>query len=330
MRRRDLIVMLGGTAVALPLAVRAQQAQKIPRIGVLLFGAADNAIGAQYLAAFKEGLRDLGREDGVSVAIDVRWAGSDPDGLRRGAAALVALAPDVIYMLGSPAVMAARALTRTTPIVFANVSDPVGQGLVESLAHPGGNVTGFTNYESAMSGKWLALLKEIAPKVEHVALMFDPQVAPQSTLFLGSIAAAAPVVGVTTEAMPVHDGPEIGSAIARVSENLDYGLLVLPDAFTGQHPQEIIDAANRHRLPAIYPFSIFAGFGGLIAYGIDISDTIRRAAGYVDRILNGAKPSELPVQEPTKFTLALNLKTAKSLGVNIPPTLLALADEVIE
>jgi putative ABC transport system substrate-binding protein len=324
--RRAVLAALSGAALAWPRDAGAQQA--MPRVGVLMYGAPED--GQIFLTAFETGLHALGRQEGVNLALDVRWAAGKPEAFHSAAVELLALKPDVVLATASAVVAALRNLTRTTPIVFANVSDPVGQGFVESLAHPGGNVSGFTNYEPAMSGKWLALLKEIAPQVAHVAIMFNPDVAPQALLFLRAIAAAAQTIGVTTVTAQVHDDSEITGTIALFARSHQGGLVVLADLFTGMHMPQIIDAAARYRLPAVYPYAAFVRSGGLVGYGIDNLEAFRGAAGYVDRILKGAKPSDLPVQEPTKFTLAVNLKTAKALGLTVPQTLLATADEVIE
>jgi putative ABC transport system substrate-binding protein len=325
--RRMVLAALSGAALAWPRGATAQQA--MPRVGALMYGSPDDD-SRIFLTAFETGLHGLGRQEGVNLALELRWAAGKPEGFHSAAMELLALKPDVVLATASTAVAALRNLTRTTPIVFANVTDPVGQGFVESLAHPGGNVTGFTNYEPAMSGKWLALLKEIAPQVAHVAIMFNPAVAPQALLFLRAIAAAAPAVGVTTVTAQVHDESEITESIALFARSHQGGLVVLADLFTAMHLPQIVEAAARYRLPAVYPYAAFARSGGLVGYGIDNREAFRSAAGYVDRILKGAKPSELPVQEPTKFTLAVNLKTAKALGLTVPQSILATADEAIE
>ncbi|HUB95405.1 MAG TPA: ABC transporter substrate-binding protein [Stellaceae bacterium] len=330
MTRRKLVILLGGVAWTGTRSVRAQSADAMPRVGFLMFGAPTEPVTGQLAATFETGLGQLGWKIGSNIRIDVRWAGNDAEKFRAYAVELVALRPDVIMAGASSSVAALRQLTHTIPIVFANVTDPVGQGFVETLAHPGGNVTGFTNYEAEMSGKWLSLLKQMAPSVSRVAVIFDPKVAPQADLFLASVHDAARSARMSAEPAPVTDDAEIDRAIGTFAQNPDGGLLILADLFTGLHVDHIIAAAARHHLPAVYPYSEHARRGGLIAYGVDTAEEFRGAASYVDRILKGAAPADLPIQQPTKFTLALNLSTAKALGLVVPQSLLATADAVIE
>src|SRR5262249_9851197 len=282
------------------------------------------------IQVFRQGLHELGWRDGSNIRIDYRLGTTDPDQIAANAKELIDLKPDVIVAVATPAVVALLPETRTIPIVFVQLADPVGQGIVSSLAHPGGNVTGFTLFEFSMGGKWLELLKEIAPGVMRVAVMFNPDTAPFWPLFLRSVEAAVPSVSVKTTAAPVHDNTEVEDVMASLARVPGGGLISVPDAFTTSHRKSIIELAARHHLPAIYSQSYNAREGGLLSFGPDNLDLYRKAVLYVDRILKGAKPADLPVQNPTKFELAINLKTAKALGLQIPDKLLALADEVIE
>jgi putative ABC transport system substrate-binding protein len=327
--RRDFITLLGGAAAAWPLAARAQQASQIRRIGVLMNLAEDEAEAPRRVGAFLQGLQELGWTDGRNVRIDYRWAGGDAERIRRSAAELVALAPDVILANASPSVVALQQATRTVPIVFVNVADPVGAGFVEGLARPGGNATGFTLFEYGISGKWLELLKEIAPRVARVAVLRDPAIAAGSGQ-LGAIQSVAPSFGVELSPLGVRDAPEIERAVTAFARSSNGGLIVTASGLANIHRDLIITLAARHRLPAVYSYRFFVAGGGLISYGPDRVDPYRRAAGYVDRILKGEKPADLPVQQPTRYELVINLKTAKALGLEIPPALLARADEVIE
>jgi putative ABC transport system substrate-binding protein len=327
MRRREFITLLG-SAAAWPLAARAQQPERVRRIGVLMNLAADDSEGQARLAAFAQALKQLGWSDGRNLRIDTRWARTDD--IRRDAAELAALAPDILLAANGTATVAPLLqATRTVPIVFVNVIDPVGAGFVASLAQPGGNATGFTIYEYSMSGKWLELLKEIAPRVTRAAVLRDPALASGIGQF-GAVQAVAPSLGVELSPVDVRDAGEIERAVAAFARGLNGGLIVTAAPLAAIHRDAIIALAARYRLPVVYPYRFFVAGGGLISYGPDTIDQYRRAAGYVDRILKGEKPADLPVQAPTKYETVINLKTAKALGVEIPPTLLARADEVIE
>jgi putative tryptophan/tyrosine transport system substrate-binding protein len=330
MRRRELICLIGGAAVAWPLAARAQQADRMRRVGVLEARAADDREGQARLAAFLQGLQELGWTDGRSVRIDYRWAAADTDRSRIYAAELVALAPDVILASASQSTAALLQITRTVPIVFVNVVDPVGAGFVARLARPGGNATGFTPFEYSLSGKWLELLKEIAPNLTRIAILRDPAIATGIGQYAAIQAMASPSLGVELSPIDVRDGGEIEREIAAVARESNGGLIVTASSGAVARRELIIMLAARHRLPAVYPFRYFVTSGGLISYGPDPTDQFRRAAGYVDRILKGEKAADLPVQSPTKYELAINLKTAKALGLTMPPSLLARADQVIE
>jgi putative ABC transport system substrate-binding protein len=327
MRRRQFITLLGGAA-AWPLAARAQQPERVRRIGVLVYLAAGDAEGQARLAAFTQALSQLGWSEGRDLRIESRWAnGGD---VHRHAAELVALAPDVLLAAtGTATVAPLLQATRTIPIVFVNVIDPVGSGFVASLAHPGGNATGFTIYEYSMSGKWLELLKEIAPGVTRAAVLRDPAVASGIGQF-GAVQIVAPALGVQMTPVDVRDAGEIERAVAAFARGSHGGLIVTGSALGIVHRELIVTVAARHKLPAVFPGRFYVTSGGLISYGPDLIDQFRRAAGYVDRILKGEKPADLPVQAPTKFELVINLKTAKALGLDVPDRLLALADEVIE
>ena len=327
LKRRAFITLLGGVA-AWPLAAGAQQADRLRRIGVLMSLAADDPESQARLAAFAQGLQQLGWTIGQNVRVDYRWA-LNADTMRKYATELVALAPDVILATSSPAVAALQEATRIVPIVFATVIDPVGAGFVESLARPGRNVTGFLLFEYGISGKWLDLLKQIAPGVARAAVLRDPTIASGSGQ-LGAIQGAAPAFGVELRPVDVRDAGEIERAVAAFAHASNGGLIVTASVAAVVHRDLIIGLAARHRLPAIYTQRVFVTNGGLIAYGPDFIDQFRRAAGYVDRILKGEKPADLPVQAPNKYELVINLKTAKALGLDVPTSFLARADEVIE
>jgi putative tryptophan/tyrosine transport system substrate-binding protein len=329
MKRRDFITLLVGAAAAWPLVVRAQQGERVRRIGVLQSLAADDPEGQARLAAFAQGLQQSGWTIGRNVQIDTRWAAGDAERFRRYGAELVALAPDVILAVGAAAVGPLQQATHTVPIVFVNTSDPVGAGFVESLARPGGNATGFLLYEYGTSGKWLELLKEIAPRVTRVAVLRDSALA-AGTGQLGAIQAVAPSFGVELRPVDVRDAPEIERAVAAFARVSDGGLIVTGSTLALVHRDLIVTLAARHKLPAVYFQRVFVTSGGLISYAPDQIDQFRRAGGYVDRILKGEKPADLPVQAPTKLELVINLNTARALGIDVPPTLLARADEVIE
>jgi putative tryptophan/tyrosine transport system substrate-binding protein len=328
MKRRSFITLLGGAA-AWPLAARAQQPERIRRIGMLMnLGAADPE-GQARLAAFLQGLQGSGWTDGYNMRIETRWSAGDPDLARAYAAELVALAPEVILADGASTVGPLLMATRTVPIVFVNVTDPVGGGFVDSLARPGGIASGFTLFEYAISAKWLELLKEISPRATRVAVLRNPALASGGGQ-LGAIQAAAPSLGVELRPVDVRDASKIERAVAAFARSSNAGLIVTANTLADLHRELIISLAARHRLPAVYPFRYYVTGGGLISYGPDLVDPYRRAAGYVDRILKGEKPADLPVQAPTKYALALNLKTAKALGLEVPNSILARADEVIE
>jgi putative ABC transport system substrate-binding protein len=327
--RRQFLATLGG-AVAWPLAARAQQADRVRRIGALI-GAptADNPDAQANIGAFLQVLQQLGWTDGRNVRIDLRWGAGNADEIRKYAAELAALAPDVIFASGTASVGPMLQATRTVPIVFANVADPVGAGFVDSLARPGGNASGFIQFEYSLSGKWLELLKQIAPGVTRAAVLRDPAITSGIGQF-AVIQSVAPSVGVEVSAINVRDAGEIERAVTAFARSSNGGLIVTASALAVLHRQPIIALAARHKLPAVYYRRYFVTSGGLISYGYDVVEQFRGAAGYVDRILKGATPADLPVQAPTKYELVINLKTAKALGLEVPPTLLARADEVIE
>jgi ABC-type uncharacterized transport system substrate-binding protein len=329
MRRREFITLLGGAAIAWPLAARAQQPDRVRRIGVLMPLAEDDPVGQARVAAFLQGLRGSGWINRGNVQIDYRWSTGDDERIRRDSAELVALAPDVVLATGSATVGALLRLTRAIPIVFPIVIDPVGAGFVESLARPGGNATGFILFEYGLSGKWIELLKEIAPRVTRAAILRDTTIAAGSGQ-LGAIQSVAPSLGVELNPLGVRDVGEIERAIVSFARAPNSGLIVTGSPLALIHRDLIVGLAAQHELPAVYYDRLFISAGGLISYGPDILDQYRRAAGYVDRILRGEKPADLPVQAPVKYELVLNLKTAKTLGLEVPPTLLARADEVIE
>ena len=327
--RREFITLIGGAAAAWPLAARAQQADRVRRIGVLLGLAANDPEGQARIEAFLQALHQLGWTDGLNIQILRRFTDGDADRARAYAAELVALAPDLVLTSGASTTGVILPATRTVPVVFVGAADPVGAGFVDSLARPGGNVTGFTSYEYSMSGKWLELLKEIAPGVKRVAVLRDPAVSTGTGQF-GAIQTAAPSFGVELSPINVRDAAEIERAITAFERSGKGGLIVTTSASVLAHRNLIITLAARHKLPAIYYARFYVTSGGLASYGPDYRDQYRRAAGYVDRIFKGEKPADLPVQGPTKFELVINLKTAKALGLSVPPTLLARADEVIE
>jgi putative tryptophan/tyrosine transport system substrate-binding protein len=329
MTRRDFITLIGGAAAAWPLAAGAQQSERVRRIGVLM-GVADDPEGQARVTALKQGLQELGWTDGRNIQIETRFGGADVGRIRAHAAELVALAPEVIVAQTTPVIRAVRQATSSIPIVMAAVNDPVEQGFVSSLAHPGGNITGFAFVDFQMVGKWLEMLKEAAPGVSRAALMFNPDMSPQYYLYLRSFEAMPRSIAAEVTASPVRDTGEVEAAMTKLAREPGSGLIVAPDAFTVVHHQLFIKLAQQHRLPALYTPRAYVAQGALMSYGPDPYDNVRRSAFYVDRILKGAKPADLPVQQPTKFELAINLKTAKALGLEIPDKLLALADEVIE
>ncbi|HVQ81736.1 MAG: ABC transporter substrate-binding protein [Pseudolabrys sp.] len=331
MKRREFIKLVGGAAAFCPLAVRAQQRDEVRRIGVIVNVAADDPEAQASIAAFKQAMQQLGWSDERNLQIDFRGAAGDPERMQAFAKELVALKPHVILSRSTPVTAALLRQTRAIPIVFTVVSDPVGERFVESLARPGGNATGFTNVESSLTGKWLELLKEVAPHVKRVAFIFNPKLAPGGGLYYTRlIEAAAPSFAVTPTVAPVHGAADIERAIGEFVREPNGGLVVLPDAATLVNRKLIVALADRHRVPAIFAFRIIVAEGGLMSYGIDVVDQYRQAAVYVDRILKGAKPAELPVQLPTKFVMSINLKTAKKLGLDVPLLFQQRADELIE
>jgi putative ABC transport system substrate-binding protein len=330
MRRREFIALAGGAIAAWPLTARAQQAGPVRVIGAL-FDMRDDTTSAQsYIAAFRDELAKLGWKEGDNLRIESRFSAGHTDGLSTLAKQLVDLRPDAILGRGTAETTALAHETRTIPIVFAAVSDPLGNGFAASLAHPGGNITGFTNIESSMGGKWIELLKEIAPRTERVALLYNPTTAAPVQFYLSSIEMAAQSLGVKISDAPVHAKDEIEGVIAALAHDPGGGLIAMPDTFNGVNLELTVALASRYRVPAISYQPLFAELGGLISYGVDFKELFRQAAGYIDRIFKGAKPADLPVQLPTKLTLVINKKTAKTLGLTIPLTLQASADEVIE
>jgi putative tryptophan/tyrosine transport system substrate-binding protein len=329
MRRREFITILAGTA-AWPIAGSAQQAERIRRIGVLMASAENNPQYQTYMAVFRDAFQNLGWAEGRNIQISYRWAAFDAKLMEQFSKELLLLQPDVILSNNTPTTAALLQQTRTIPIVFATVADPVGSGFVAGLARPGGNATGFITAEASLGGKWVELLKEIAPRVSRIAVLFNPTAAPYAEYYLKPIKVAAASFAVEATAALVHDAQEIEPVIATQAREPNSGLIVIPETFTIARRAEIASVATRHRLPAVYPYRLFADAGGLLAYGDDLTDNFRRAASYVDRILKGTKPNELPVQAPVKFELVINMKTAKALGLDVPVHLQQLAEEVIE
>ena len=328
MRRRKFLTLAGGAAAFAPLAARAQQPERVRRIGVLMHLNADDQEGEDRFSAFRQELQQLGWIDGRNMQIDIRWGGNDAD-RRKYAAELIAHAPDVILASTTLAMVALHRTTSTVPIVFANVTDPVGAGFVRSLAQPGGNVTGFTTFEFSVGAKWLELLKEIAPHIIRAVVIRDPTIASAVAQF-AVIQSAAQTFGLEVSPVDARELGEIEDAVAHFLRPPNGGLVVTASAFSLAQRDVLVQIATRHRLPAVYPFDYFVRGGGLISYGPDSVNQYRQAATYVDRILKGEKPADLPVQAPTRYKLAINLKTAKALGLTMPPTLLTRADEVIE
>ena len=329
LKRRDLITLLGSAAAAWPLAARAQQPERMRRIGVLMNRAADDPQAQVRLAAFQQALQQLGWSDGRNVRIDIRWCETDAERARRYAQELIALAPDILLADGTVSATALQYATRTLPIVFTTVLDPVGFGFVDSLSRPGGNITGFMIFEYGFSGKWLELLKQIAPQVTRAAVIRDLAIS-LGTAEFSAIQAVAPALGVEVTPIGVHDIGVIERAVEAFARSANGGLIMTGGAYPVVTRDLIITLAARHKLPAVYPFRDIVTAGGLVSYSPDYVDQCRRAAGYVDRILKGEKPADLPVQAPTKYELVVNLKTAKALGLEVPATVLARADEVIE
>ncbi len=326
MKRREFMILLGGAA-AFPRAARAQQPDRVRRVGVLM-GISDDPEGQARITVFRQSLQALGWTEGRNVQFIYRWSGGDVVHARRFAKELLNLRSDVILANSTPIAVAVRDTTRTTPAVFVQVSDPVTAAVVQSLARPGGNLTGFTNFGPSIANKWLEMVKLVAPNVTRVAYLCNPNTAP--LFYARAVETAAPLLSVKPFAAEVHDAEEMEDVIEQFARASDGALLVLPDLFTATNRQSIVAIAARHRLPAVYPFRYFVAGGGLMSYGIEMLETYRQAAVYVDRILKGENPADLPVQAPTKYELVINLKTAKALGIEVPPTLLARADEVIE
>jgi putative ABC transport system substrate-binding protein len=329
MRRREFLTLIGGAAAAWPLAARAQQAA-MPRVAVLMPYAQSDSLAQTWLTDFVQAMQAVGWTDGHNMRVDVRWAGGMVDRIPKIAKELVDLQPQVVFAITTPSVNAVRRESRGIPIVFTQVTDPVAQGLVESLDRPGGNVTGFTILEPEIGGKVVQVLKEIAPQTARAAVIFNPDTAPYYKLYMSRIEAAGGSLGMKTFEAPAHNRDEIEAAISALAREPGSGVIAMSDGFTTVHRDLIIALSARYRLPAAYQFRHFVAGGGLISYGVDLNDMQRRAAGYVDRILKGATPADLPVQLPTKFELVINLKTATALGLDVPLTLLTRADEVIE
>jgi putative tryptophan/tyrosine transport system substrate-binding protein len=325
MKRREFMILLGGAATW-PQAARAQP-DRVRRVGVLM-GISDDAEGQARIAVFRQALQALGWTEGRNVQFIYRWSAGDVAQARPFAKELLDLRSDVILANSTPIAVAVRDTTRTTPTVFVQVSDPVTAGVVQSLERPGGNLTGFTNFEPSIANKWLEMVKLAAPNITRVAYLFNPNTAP--LFYARAVETAAPLFSLKPFAAEVHDAEEMEDVIEQFARASDGALLVLPDLFTATNRQSIVAIAARHRLPAVYPFRYFVAGGGLMSYGIEMLETYRQAAVYVDRILKGENPADLPVQAPTKYELVINLKTAKALGLEVPPTLLARADEVIE
>jgi putative ABC transport system substrate-binding protein len=330
MRRREFICFIGSGAAAWPLAALAQQSERTRRIG-LLSSLAETDVEAQaWDAAFRKRLAELRWIEGRNIRIDYRWGAGSVDRMRLFARELVQLNPDALVSISTPATAALQAETRTIPIVFAWVSDPVGSGFVSSLAHPGGNITGFLNIEASVVGKWLTLMREIAPQVSRIGFLYNPQTAPYAPYYLDTFRAASSTLAIEAIDAPVHSTEEVEAFMTKLADEAGAGLFVMSDTSMVVYRKTIYSAAGRYRLPTIYPYRVFAAEGGLMSYGVDVTDLLRGAASYIDRILRGEKPSELAVQEPTRFELVVNAKTAKMLGLTIPTSMLVAAQEVIE
>lgn len=323
------MTLIGSAAAFAPVPARAQQPDRMRLVGILM-GDKESDLSRQYLATFRRALSTQGWAESGNLQIAVRWGESDPALFAHHATELIALGPEVLLAHTTPSLEALRQQTRTIPIVFVTVADPIGQGFVANLAHPGGNITGFTVFDSPMAAKWLGMLRQVTPPVASVAVLFDPTTTPYIGLMLRAINKAAPSLAVRVRAAPIDSNSEIEAAMAALAREERGGVLVLPSVFTSAHRDLIIALATQHRLPAVYAFPYFAADGGLMSYGVDIADLFRRSADYVDRLLKGANPGDLPIQLPIKFNLVINLKTAKALGITIAPSLLATADEVIE
>jgi putative ABC transport system substrate-binding protein len=326
MKRRQFIALVGGAATAWPLVARAKS-ERVRRVGAFM-GVADDSEGQSRLAIFRRTLQSLGWSEGRNIRFDIRWIPRDAAQARAVATELVSLKPDLIFATSTPVTTAVRDATRTIPVVFMQVTDPIGAGLVQSWAKPGGNMTGFANFETSMSGKWLELLKTLVPNIARVGYLFNPNTAP--ALYQQTVEEVAPRLSLKAVSSAVQAASEIEAAVERFAQEPSGGLLVLPDVFTTTNREQIIASAARYRVPTLYTFRFFAVEGGLMSYGVDVASVYQQSAEYIDRILRGTRPADLPVQGPTKLDLVINLKTAKALGLTVPSTLLARADEVIE
>jgi putative tryptophan/tyrosine transport system substrate-binding protein len=329
MKRRYFIAGIA-SAAAWPMMARAQHLERVRRVGVLMNVVQDDPGGPADVTAFRRGLTELGWIEGRNIDVEFRWPGGDIERIQTFAKELVGLRPDVLVGRSTPATAALKQETSTIPIIFVNAPEPVEQGFVQSLARPGGNVTGFTNFESSIGGKWLQLLKEVDPRIARVAVIYNPETAPFAGLYLRSVQSVAPTFAVEAVAMPMQNDAEIEAALTMFARQPPGGFIAVPDSFTGQHRNLIIALAERNRVPGLYAIPSATPSGGLMAFAVDTRDTMQRAAGYVDRILKGARPADLPVQAPTKYSLSINLNTVRKLGLEIPSSLLATADEVIE
>ena len=330
MQRRDFITLLGGVATTWPLTVRAQQTERMRRVSVLMPYVESDTDAQEWTKALVESLQEFGWINGRNIQLEFRWAGPSPDRLRADAAGMARLNPDVLMAVSTPSVVALQHETRSIPIVFANVADPVGQGVIASFAKPGGNTTGFGAFEFSIAGKWVQAITEIAPSVTQIGVIFNPETAPYYRSFLPFVEAASRQLGVKQILMPIHDSNRIEHTLEQLAKESNTGVIVIPAALFTNAKEVIVTTTARLRLPTVYPYSFFAQGGGLLSYGFDVRDMFQRAAAYVDRILKGAKPADLPAQQPTKFELVVNLKTAKAIGLAVPPSMLARANEVIE
>ena len=330
MRRRDFISLAGSAAVTWPIVAHAQQPERMRRLGVLSSLAETDTEAQAWDAAFRKRLVELGWIEGRSVRIDYRWAAGSVDRMRLFARELVQLNPDALVTISTPATAALQAETRTIPIVFAWVSDPIGSGFVSSLAHPGGNITGFLNIEASVVGKWLTLMREIAPQVSRIGFLYNPQTAPYARYYLDTFRAASSTLAIEAIDAPVRSTEEVEAFMTKLADEAGAGLFVMSDTSMVVYRKTIYSAAERYRLPTIYPYRVFAAEGGLVSYGVDVADLLRGAASYIDRILRGEKPNELAVQQPTRFELVFNVKTAKMIGLTIPTSMFVAAQEMIE
>jgi putative tryptophan/tyrosine transport system substrate-binding protein len=330
MKRRQFIAATGGALATWPLGVRAQQGDRTRHVGVMMSVTPDDPSGDSDMAAFRQGLEELGWTDGRNIQLHLRWTGADLDRARAFAKELVELKPDVLVARSTPTTLALKRETDAIPIVFVNISEPVESGLAQTLARPGGNLTDFTNFESSIGGKSLQLLKQIDARITRAGIIYNPRTAPFARLFINSVQSAAPTLSVRSVDLPIQAPSDIETVFAAFASEQGGSLVAIPDSFTIEHRSLIIPLAARYRLPAVYSFPSAARSGGLMAYAVDTRDSMRRAAGYVDRILRGAKPADLPIQQPGQFSLSVNLQTAKALGIDFPATLVATADEVIE